>query len=143
MKPFSQTKDTTDWPAKRFRSLSPKTGIQTLSQIWGQIIAVMFIAARWELDRANWIEPDVFRKSLRWTKTTFLYRTVEIDGAPKGLARPLGPSMYWVRAVRAIALLEHIGTQEAKQLLESLASGEPDALPTEQARAAFDRLKKR
>ena len=66
---------------------------------------------------------------------------VPVDGALKP-AR-VGPSMTWVRAVRSIALLESIGTQEAKQLLESLASGEPDALPTEQARAAFDRLNKR
>jgi hypothetical protein len=51
--------------------------------------------------------------------------------------------MTWVRAVRSIALLESMGTPEAKQLLESSASGEPDALPTEQARAALDRLNKR
>jgi hypothetical protein len=51
--------------------------------------------------------------------------------------------MTWVRAVRAIALLEHIGTSEARAILERLASGEAEALPTEQARAALARLDKR
>ena len=55
---------------------------------------------------------------------------------------PVGPSMTWVRAVRAIALLEHLGTPEARAHLEVIASGETDALPTQQARAALDRLKK-
>jgi hypothetical protein len=68
---------------------------------------------------------------------------VDIDGAPMGPATPIGPSMYWVRAVRAVALLEHIGTPEAKQLLDTLAAGEAEALPTQQAKAALDRLSKR
>jgi hypothetical protein len=68
---------------------------------------------------------------------------VPVDEALKPSAARVGPSATWVRAVRSIALLESIGTQEAKQLLESLASGEPDALPSEQARAALDRLNKR
>src|SRR5262249_49342398 len=64
-------------------------------------------------------------------------------GAPAKSTVPVGPSMYWVRAVRTIALLEHLGTPEAKQLLDNLASGEADALPTEQAKAALGRLNKR
>jgi hypothetical protein len=68
---------------------------------------------------------------------------VPIDGSGKPPAGPVGPSMYWVRAVRAAALLEHMGTKEAKELLEKLAAGEADALPTEQAKAALERLNKR
>jgi hypothetical protein len=68
---------------------------------------------------------------------------VPIDGTGKPPAGPVGPSMYWVRAVRATALLEHLGTKEAKELLEKLAAGEADALPTEQAKAALERLNKR
>jgi hypothetical protein len=72
-----------------------------------------------------------------------LVNGVPVGGAPAGPATPVGPPMSWVRAVRAIALLEHIGTSEAKQILETLASGEEDALPTQQAKAALERLGKK
>jgi hypothetical protein len=55
---------------------------------------------------------------------------------------PLSPSAYWVRALRAIAILEDIGTPAAKALVEELATGEADALPTEQAKAALAHWKK-
>jgi RNA polymerase sigma factor (sigma-70 family) len=55
-------------------------------------------------------------------------------------APPPGPSGAWLRAVRAVALLESIGTAEARSILESLAAGEADALPTQEARAALERL---
>lgn len=48
--------------------------------------------------------------------------------------------IYWQRAVRAIGVLEHIGTSEARALIESMARGEPDALPTREAKAALERL---
>ncbi len=47
----------------------------------------------------------------------------------------------WVRAVRAIAILEHIGTPRAKAVLTELATGHPDAIPTQAAKSACDRLK--
>jgi hypothetical protein len=53
-----------------------------------------------------------------------------------------GPSPTWLRAKRAIAVLEHIKNPEARQLLESLAQGEADALPTKEAKAALERLNK-
>jgi hypothetical protein len=49
----------------------------------------------------------------------------------------------WVRAQRAIAMLEKIGTPEARKALESLANGAPEAMPTQQAKAALDRLNAR
>ncbi len=55
---------------------------------------------------------------------------------------PPGPPAGWVRAVRAVNLLEHMGTPEARQILETIAAGEADALPTVAARAALERLKK-
>ena len=69
---------------------------------------------------------------------------VQIDpaGAAPAKAAPAGPSPMWVRANRAIAILEHVGTPEAKQLLEAIAGGEADALPTQQAKAALARMKK-
>ncbi len=67
---------------------------------------------------------------------------VEVDGNPKPASTPVGPPTTWVRAVRAIALLEHINTPEARELLKSMAAGEADALPTAQAKAALERLTK-
>jgi hypothetical protein len=46
----------------------------------------------------------------------------------------------WTRAVRAIVLLEHIGTPDAVIVLRSMATGHLDAQPTKEARAALDRL---
>jgi hypothetical protein len=46
----------------------------------------------------------------------------------------------WSRAVRAVALLEHIGTPEARALLEDMASGHVDAQPTREAKKSLDRL---
>lgn len=49
---------------------------------------------------------------------------------------------YWTRAVRAIVLLEHIGTARTKATLEDLVTGHPDAQPTKAAKEAIARLKK-
>jgi internalin A len=62
---------------------------------------------------------------------------VEIDSSKVFNA----PSRPWIRAQRAVAILEQFGTPEARQVLESLASGEAEALPTVAARAALGRRK--
>jgi hypothetical protein len=46
----------------------------------------------------------------------------------------------WTQAVRAIILLEHIGTPEAVGILKDMASGHPDAQPTKIAAEALERL---
>jgi len=43
---------------------------------------------------------------------------------------------------RAVTVLERIGTPEAVQMLQNLAQGEPDALPTRAAKEALERLNK-
>jgi hypothetical protein len=45
-----------------------------------------------------------------------------------------------LQAVRAIEVLEHIGTAEAQQVLRSLAQGMPEARVTREAGAALERL---
>lgn len=72
-------------------------------------------------------------------------RQVMINGVPVGARPPAppvpqGPPKEWLRAVRAIAILEHLGTPEAKNMLKQMASGEPDALPTKEAKAALARF---
>jgi len=48
-----------------------------------------------------------------------------------------------LQALRAVAVLEHINTQEARRLLEALASGLPTARLTEDAKATLERLTRR
>jgi hypothetical protein len=73
--------------------------------------------------------------------------TILVDGKPIDMAQaapppPPGPPQTWLRAVKAVAILEHLNTPESQQLLQSIAAGEPDALPTTAAREALVRLKK-
>jgi len=53
------------------------------------------------------------------------------------------PTPEMVQALRAVEVLEHIGTTEARELLQRLADGLPGARLTEDARASLSRLIKR
>jgi hypothetical protein len=55
------------------------------------------------------------------------------------LPRPVTASS-WLRAMRAVELLERIGTPEARQLLEQVARGAPGARLTLEAKASLERL---
>jgi hypothetical protein len=46
----------------------------------------------------------------------------------------------WVRACRAIVLLEHIGSPEAITILRDMATGHPDAKPTKAAAEALENI---
>jgi hypothetical protein len=48
-----------------------------------------------------------------------------------------------LRALRAVEVLEHIGTAEARQVLRELAQGGPGARLTDEARTALQRLERR
>jgi hypothetical protein len=54
---------------------------------------------------------------------------------------PLSPNS--LRILRAVEVLEHIGSSEAKQLLETLATGAEAARLTMEAKASLERLNKR
>jgi hypothetical protein len=45
-----------------------------------------------------------------------------------------------IRLVRTVEVLEHAGTAEARQFLQKLAEGAPDARLTREAKAALQRL---
>ncbi|MBY0524211.1 MAG: WD40 repeat domain-containing protein [Gemmataceae bacterium] len=53
------------------------------------------------------------------------------------------PSGDWLRALRAIAVLEYSGTVEARQALAAIAQGAPEARITQEAKAALQRLTRR
>ncbi|MBX7104564.1 MAG: hypothetical protein K1X57_10820 [Gemmataceae bacterium] len=59
-------------------------------------------------------------------------------------AIPLGEDAFvrtsWRQSLRAIAILEHIGTPEAVATLKKLSEGHADAKPTKAAKEALDRL---
>jgi RNA polymerase sigma factor (sigma-70 family) len=55
---------------------------------------------------------------------------------------PVVPSQV-LQAVRAVAVLEDIGSPQARRLLEALAGGEPGARLTREAKAALGRLARR
>jgi len=46
----------------------------------------------------------------------------------------------WLRLIRAVAVLEHVGTADAVAILNDLATGHPDARPTRAAKEALTRL---
>jgi dipeptidyl aminopeptidase/acylaminoacyl peptidase len=50
-----------------------------------------------------------------------------------------GPKL---QTLRTIEVLEHIGTPEAQEVLQTLAKGAPEALITREAKASLDRLRK-
>jgi hypothetical protein len=52
------------------------------------------------------------------------------------------PSGEMLRAMRAAAVLERIGTSEARELLKALAEGDPGARLTREAKASRQRLAK-
>lgn len=51
-------------------------------------------------------------------------------------------NMTWRRAVRAVAVLEAFGTDDAKKVLKGMADGHADAGPTIAAKASLERPKK-
>jgi hypothetical protein len=56
--------------------------------------------------------------------------------------RQQGPPGPRLRVLRAVTVLEWIGTPEAQQILKILATGVPEAPETNDARAALKRLSK-
>ena len=76
-----------------------------------------------------------------WENGLFTGTGAVVGQPPPGTpAAPAGTSPLWLRAKRAIMVLEHIATPEARELLKTLADGEADALPTKEAKAALERL---
>jgi RNA polymerase sigma factor (sigma-70 family) len=71
--------------------------------------------------------------------------TLEMRQRVEQLLRKVEPSRSpdRLRAIRAVEVLEHLGTPEAQEVLQRLAQGAPEARLTQEAKASLERLAKR
>jgi hypothetical protein len=65
-----------------------------------------------------------------------------IEKLLKALDLPLKDAEL-LRQLRAVEVLEHIGTPAAQQLLAELAKGDPEARLTRESQASLERVKRR
>jgi hypothetical protein len=65
------------------------------------------------------------------TRVQTILEKISTDTGAKANLRPL----------RAVEVLERIGTSEARDIIKKLAAGKPEALLTEAAKAALERMK--
>jgi RNA polymerase sigma factor (sigma-70 family) len=89
-----------------------------------------------ELEKMGLAAEPPLRKALNAKPSLEVRRRIE------GLLEKLagGPSL---RALRAIEVLEHIAMPEARRYLAALAEGDASAAPTQEAKAALQRLSRR
>jgi hypothetical protein len=65
-----------------------------------------------------------------------------LDALLDALSAGAPPSPEQLRAVRGVAVLEHLGTPEARKALDKLSEGAAGAPATEESKAARERLRK-
>jgi WD40 repeat protein len=96
--------------------------------------------AEQELDDLGELATGAVRKALAGNPPLEVRRRLEFL-ADKLDAAPLTPPL--LRSLRAVEVLEHIGTPEARLLLETVAAGAPGHRLTEEAAASVRRLAQR
>jgi hypothetical protein len=91
-----------------------------------------------ELEKLAELAHPALKKALAGNPSLEMRQRIEtlLDGWPKWSPGKL-------RTLRAITVLEQTGTPEAKQLLERLAQGVPEALLTQEAKGSCERLARR
>jgi RNA polymerase sigma factor (sigma-70 family) len=90
-----------------------------------------------ELERQAELAEPLLRKALSGDPSPEVRRRIET--LLSKLQRPVKPAGV-LRSLRAIEVLEHIATPEARVLLRKLAGGAPEAHLTREAKAALERL---
>jgi hypothetical protein len=108
-----------------------------LSELDNSSFAVREKAAR---DLANIAEAaaPALRKALAGKPSLEVRRRIESLLA--ALETPVGPRL---QQLRAVDVLEHIGTPEARDVLKTIASGAPEARLTQEAKESLERLANR
>jgi WD40 repeat protein len=93
-----------------------------------------------ELEKLDELAEAALRRALEDRPALEVRRRVErLLNRIDSLRGPQMPSER-LRTLRALEVLERLGTPEARRLLDALATGEPEAPLTGQARAALERL---
>ena len=97
-------------------------------------------AAAKELDKLGELAIPALQKALAERPSLEIRRRLEpmLDELTGSILTP-----EQIRVVRAIEVLDKIGTPEARQVLERLASGAAGSLTTRQAQAALERQGKK
>jgi len=67
--------------------------------------------------------------------------SAEVRKRITALLEKIGPERF--RPLRAVEALEHIGNPEAQDMLKKLATGDPEARLTQEAKASLERLARR
>jgi hypothetical protein len=116
---------------------------QKVNQLIADLASARFAVrnqATQELDKLAELAESALQKAVKREQPLEVRRRIE-----QLLAKLHGPitSPEQLRSLRSIEVLEHIGTTEARQLLQSLAKGAPYARVTQEAQAALQRLLKR
>jgi hypothetical protein len=93
-----------------------------------------------ELERLGVVAEPALRQALRQAGSAEVRMRLTALLARLGPATPRAGSADELRLVRAVGVLEHIGTERARALLAALARGAPRARLTEDARDALRRL---
>lgn len=123
------------------RQLPPasiKVDPEKITRLIGDLDSNSFMVrekARQELEKYGELAEPQLRKALEDKPSLEMQQRVQ-----QLLDRALGSSPERLQDIRGIEALEHIGTAEARQVLESLARGTAGALRTRQAEGALRRL---
>jgi RNA polymerase sigma factor (sigma-70 family) len=117
--------------------VEPGRVARLLAELDGNEFAVREAAAKELAALGERVEPAL-RQALKEKPSAEVRRRVEaLLAALKGVPPP-----NTLRALRAVWVLERVGTPEARQLLGALAKGAPAARQTAEAKAVLDRLDK-
>jgi WD40 repeat protein len=121
------------------KTIDPKQVEKLIAQLDDGSFAVRDRANR-DLQQLGKAAQAALLRALKGNPTPEVRRRVELllskleeTAVPADLLRPL----------RALEILERIGTAEARQVLAALAEGDPGAALTQQAQAALERLQRR
>jgi WD40 repeat protein len=115
-------------------SASPKRIAGLIADLDNDDFAVRTRAGQ-ELEKLREVAEPALRRAIAGQPSAEVRRRVQ------GLLDQLAPcSAERLVEVRALAVLEHLGTPEARQQLVDLADGAPEARLTQEARASLERL---
>jgi WD40 repeat protein len=128
----SSTSDSGDGTALIWDLAGPSTNMSAdeLNAAW-QLLKINVAAKAYDAIRSMACDPEHSVPFLRQHLSPAV-------GADKG--NPAVPEE--IRGIRAVEVLEHIGNADARQVLEKLAAGAPEAWLTQEAKASLERLAK-